>query len=70
MDAKWREDIPLRAVEIGEDYDGCELILYPEAAGSGDEWEVWLGVCGIHDRYETLPDYMDYTIEKFQQQTP
>jgi len=68
MDPEWRVDIPLRSIEIAEDYDGCELFLYPKPTDPGGEWQVWLGIGGIHHIYETLPDYIDDTIGAFEQQ--
>jgi hypothetical protein len=67
LDPEWREDIPLRSIEIAERYDGCDLLLYPKPTDPGGEWQVWLGICGGYDRYETLPDYIDDTIEEFEQ---
>jgi hypothetical protein len=67
-DPEWRVDIPLRSVEIAEDFDACELILYPKPTSLGSEWQVWLGITGGFIRYETLPDYVDYTTEEFERQ--
>jgi hypothetical protein len=64
---EWRVDIPLRSIETAEYYDGCELLLYPKQTDPCGEWQVWLGICGIHQSYETLPDYIDYTIGQFEQ---
>ena len=65
-DPEWRVDIPLRSIEIAEDFDACELILLPKPASLGNEWQVWLGIVGVHDSHETLPDYIDHTIAGFE----
>ena len=49
-------------------FDACELIVYPERMSPGNEWQVWLGLVGEPDRYETLPEYINYTIEQIEQQ--
>jgi hypothetical protein len=64
LDSQWREDIPLRSVEITQNYDGCTVILCPDAPNKAGEWQVWSSIVGEYERYETLPDYMDSVTEK------
>ena len=59
LDEAWRVDIPLRSIEITENYDACTIILCPENADSDGEWQVWLEIVGEYQRFETLPAYME-----------
>lgn len=60
---RWREDIPLRSIEVAENVEVCALLLHPEATDRCEEWEIWLQMTGSIQRYETLPDYMDAVLE-------
>jgi hypothetical protein len=60
----WREDIPLRSVEITQNVEGYTLVLHPDETNVDGEWEVWLLMIGNYTRYENLPDYIDDAIER------
>jgi hypothetical protein len=64
LDPAWREDIPLRSVEITQNVEGTTLILHPDATNVDGEWEVWRLSIGNYIRYENFPDYIDDAIER------